>query len=1057
LCTAGRKTGEADGMADLVSGRIQRAEPRAGRDRTASLLCGIRALRWVVLLAGAVLLAWAASAEMRTAYLQSRIFSRLGEAMTWRIAPGPNRTILYPSGGPYDERLGYAALPSFIHSLEADHFAVTRQARWSPELRRFVADGGYAPYREKSRAGLKLYDSDGKPLYLAAYPQHVYPDFASIPPLVRNSLMFIEDRDLLQGGPDSDPAVDWKRFALAVVGRLAGVFDRHLRQGGASTLAVQIEKFRHSPGGRTPSAAEKLRQMVSAAIQAYRHGRNTMAARQRVLAEYLNSEPLGAWPGQGEIIGFREALWTWYGTDPDLADRVLREPATTHARIARKGEIYRQALSLLLSGRRPQYYLVDNHAALNRLTDRYLRLLAEEGVIPVELRDAALSAPLHFRTSLPPPKPIWYVGDKAEEWLRVDLLELLHQPDFYSLDRLDVSAQGTIDSPAQKRVTDVLTQLGDRHYVQSLGLVGRQLLGAADPGRVNWSVVLYERGRNHNYVRIHADSLDQPFDINSGARLQLGSTAKLRTLISYLDVIDALHSRLEALPRDRLLALARNAPDALTQWAARYLAGAGDKSLPAMLEAAMQRRYSGSPQAFLTDGGEEVFANFEKSENTQSYDVYDAFAYSVNNCFIRIMRDVVQYYVGQGNDDAKKLLTDPDDPQRLVYLKRFADREGREYLDRFYRAYQGLTPDEALDKLARRTLPLAKRLAVVFDTVHPNAQISDLAAFLQRYLPHAAISDDDMWDLYREYGDLSRFTWQDRGYLAGVHPLELWLVRYLQHHPGASHAQVVRASAAVRQEVYGWLFKPRSVYAQNIRIRELLQEDAFDKVAQDWHRQGYPFARLVPSYATAIGSSGDRPDALAKLMGIILHDGVKVPTVDLQRVHFAEGTPYDTEMTMAGHRERVFPAAIAEIVKRALLGVVSEGTARRVDGIYRAADGGTLPVGGKTGTGDNRFYHWGRDREVISQRVVDRTATFVFFLGDRYFGTITAYVPGAVAAQYQFTSALAVQMLKALQPQLQPLPRQGDAAAVGASTPPPRVAPASPTRRPRALPVDYGD
>jgi hypothetical protein len=58
---------------------------------------------------------------------------------------------------------------------------------------------------------------------------------------------------------------------------------------------------------------------------------------------------------------------------------------------------------------------------------------------------------------------------------------------------------------------------------------------------------------------------------------------------------------------------------------------------------------------------------------------------------------------------------------------------------------------------------------------------------------------------------------------------------------------------------------------------------------------------------------------------------------------------------------------------------------------------------------------------LISQRIVDRTATFVFFLGDRFFGTITAYVPGAAAGQYHFTSALAVQLLKAIRPELEPL------------------------------------
>jgi hypothetical protein len=104
-----------------------------------------------------------------------------------------------------------------------------------------------------------------------------------------------------------------------------------------------------------------------------------------------------------------------------------------------------------------------------------------------------------------------------------------------------------------------------------------------------------------------------------------------------------------------------------------------------------------------------------------------------------------------------------------------------------------------------------------------------------------------------------------------------------------------------------------------------------------------------------------------------------------------------------------------------MLAVVTEGTAKRVRGAFRDADGSPMPVGGKTGTGDNRFDTFGAGGRLIGQRVVDRTATFVFFLGDRFFGTITAYVPGAVAIRYDFTSALAVQLLKAIEPQLRPL------------------------------------
>ena len=94
------------------------------------------------------------------------------------------------------------------------------------------------------------------------------------------------------------------------------------------------------------------------------------------------------------------------------------------------------------------------------------------------------------------------------------------------------------------------------------------------------------------------------------------------------------------------------------------------------------------------------------------------------------------------------------------------------------------------------------------------------------------------------------------------------------------------ASAEARQQVYTWLFDSHSPHQQNLRIRILLEEDAFDRILEDWRRQGYPFGRLVPSDGTAIGSSGDRPDALADLMGIVVNNGVRLPTVDLERLQF---------------------------------------------------------------------------------------------------------------------------------------------------------------------------
>jgi membrane peptidoglycan carboxypeptidase len=1011
-------------MVEAVWGRllpISRQDRRDPGHWSRWLLRIVAVLRWAVVFAALFLLGWGLATEARTSYLQSRLLSRWAAEMKFSVQPGPSEEIRFPRSGPYDERRGYAQLPSFIESLGARHFAVTRQARWSPPLERFVDQGGYAIYGEKTRAGLRLYDRDRNPLYRASYPERAYKDFASIPPLVVNSLLFIEDHDLLDlQDPRRNPAVEWGRFMLAVAGRIASVVDRRFREGGASTLATQIEKFRHSEGGRTPGIAEKFRQMLTASARAYRDGPDTTTTRREIVTAYLDSTPLGSRPGYGEVIGVPEALWIWYGTDLAEADRVLNTPATTKSQIARKGEVYRQALALLLAGRRPAYYLNGDGAALAALTDSYLRLMAGAGIIDPVLRDAALGARLHFRTQLPPPAAVFFVGNKATDRLRAELMTLLHLPDLYALDRVDVSGYGTVDTAAQKRVTDVLERLGDPAYVRSLGLVGHDLLGGEKPGRVAWIVVLYERGAERNYLRVHADSLNSPFDINSGAKLILGSTAKLRTLVTYLNIVEELHRKLAPLPRRDLIALAAAKDDPMTAWAAGYLAKTGDRGLQPMIDAAMQRQYSGSPSAFFTGGGVHAFANFEKWEDHSNPTVLAAFEHSINNSFIRIMRDIVLHYQAQSGVQPEKLLSDAEDPDREAYLQRFADQEGRRYLSRFWNDYRGLTPQEALDQLARRTRPVPRRLAAIYLTARPEASRADVGAFLARHLSPSSVDDDRLWDLWREYGP-GRFSLQDRGYIAGIHPLELWLVTYLQEHPNATRDEVMEASAEARQEVYGWLFKSRNLHKQNRRIRILLEEDAFDRILQDWRRQGYPFGHLVPSYGSAIGSSGDRPDALADLMGLILNDGVRQPNVDLQRLHFAADTPYETEMTLVPEPQRVLAPQVARTVRQALMGVVAEGTATRLRGAYHAPDGSFLTVGGKTGTGDNRLDRFGRGGRLISQRVVDRTATFVFFLGDRFFGTITAYVPGAVAGSYHFTSALAVQLLKALEPQLDPL------------------------------------
>ena len=58
---------------------------------------------------------------------------------------------------------------------------------------------------------------------------------------------------------------------------------------------------------------------------------------------------------------------------------------------------------------------------------------------------------------------------------------------------------------------------------------------------MTYAFTLYERGNGHNLLRVQTDNFNQPLSINDGTGLQLGSTAKLRTLINYLEIIQQLH------------------------------------------------------------------------------------------------------------------------------------------------------------------------------------------------------------------------------------------------------------------------------------------------------------------------------------------------------------------------------------------------------------------------------------------------------------------------------------------------------------------------------------
>lgn len=1062
--------------------------------------------RWLVVLLGSVglvlggfvaLVLW----EMRTSTLQARWFAPLAAELTWSVEEGPSSSLVFPEEGPYDLRLGYAHLPEMIQGASERGFGIVEQARASPRFRRSVEEWGLFPiYPTKAREGLAVEDRRGESLFARPYPARAYPSFESIPPVVWQTLLFIENRTILDPDrPRKNPAVEWPQLLRSSVGLGLRFLGKEGSVAGGSTLATQLEKFRHAPDGRTASPRQKLVQMASASLRAYRSGPETLPARRRIVLDYLNSVPLAAQRGEGEVTGLGDGLHAWFGRDFIEANRLLAgipanalaehgsrlpdpkrvlpggalpaaalwvplpsfsaggedpgepllpaevdggsaaapRPGRGEGDLQAQGAAYREVLSLLLAQRRPSFYLVQPEGveALRLLTDRHLDVLRDGGVISRELAGAARDAEAGVRAISPPAETVSFVERKGVDALRIQLLDALGVPSLYDLDRLDLTVGTTLDGPAQRAATAFLLRMADAEFVRERGFGGNRLLDRGDPAEVVYSVVLHERTERGNLVRIETDNVDTPFSVNESSLLELGSTAKLRTLATYLEVARELHGRLSGLNPGSLARVEPSPNDSLTRWARSRLLAEPRMELREFLEASMERTYSASPhERFVTGGGSQTFSNFDDTYDGRAITVTEAFRQSVNLVFVRMMRDVVNHYIHGAPGSKTHVLAEPVLALRREYLSWFADREGIQFLDRFIPKFRGKGRSEILQALVRERRLTPQRIAWAYRSVAPGASREELEAVLREARPEAEFPEAIVQDLFRR-ADPAAHPLADLGYLASVHPLELWVARHLIEHPEASRAEILTASAGARQDVYRWLFRTVRRSAQDRRIRSLLEVEAFTEIHAEWKRLGYPFENIVSSLGSAIGSSGDRPSALGELVGIILNDGIRLPTYRVEELHFAEGTPFETRMAREeAVGERVMAPEVARVLRAAMVDVVKNGTGRRMGGVLRRPDGTPLTVGGKTGTGENRHRVIGPGGRIVESRSVNRTAAFVFFIEDRYHGVVTAYVPGAAADRFRFTSALTTHLLRELAPVLEELARDGSGAArVGAT------------------------
>lgn len=971
----------------------------------------------------------AAFREARYSGQQSRYFSDIanGKSNT-KVKDPDDPTIEFPQG-PYDRRLGYAHTAEIRHTLEKKGYKLSQPL--APWLEHEVHGLKLNPiYSEKSQTGFTLLDSTGQTLHAAQFPRRVYPDFAAVPQLLVDSLLFVENRELLgDHPPEQNPAIEWDRFAGAVIDNGLKKIGAGGSGAGGSTLATQLEKLRHSPGGRTGSGWEKIRQMLSASVRSYQDDTDTREERRQIVTDYLNSMPLAAYPGFGEVVGFADGMTLWFGADFDDVNRQLskKEDSLSDVELQEFAKTYRETLTLIMAVQRPAE-LQRNREVLQDRIDKFLPYMAEKGVISQRLMEATRAARVEFAI---PGKAVHLSQapeEKSVETLRNGLLPVVGEDSLYDLDQMDLHATSTIDGSVSAAVTTMLKSFNNPEEAVAAGIAGGYPLIRADlADKVIYSFVLYERGPDGvNYLRVQTDNFDGALNLNEGSKLELGSTAKLRTLVSYMEAVAELHGQYAEKSPQELQAVSVNENDRITAWAIEYLSAADtDKSLDAMLNAAMERSYSANNgEAFFTGGGLHRFHNFKGRDNGRVMPVREAFQNSVNLPFVRIMRDVVNYTMAHKMNVDLSMFENPDHPDRKKYLDRFVDEESQYYMWRYWNEQKDKAPEQILAMMAAKTQRTPVHLAVVFRALYPDAPYEQMVDFFRRECPSFS-ADRDYSDEFEKYAP-GKFDLNDQGYIISTHPLALWLAAERIKNPSLTWDEAVSQSAEQRQFVYKWLYKPHKVKGQNRRIQTMLEKEAFEHIHASWKEKGFPFDKMTPSLASALGASGDTPAALAELAGILQADGVRKPVIKFSEITFGEQTPYESHFVPNPKAPRqVVPTAVAQTVLREMRGVVEEGTAQRAHNAIMLSNGRTLPVGGKTGTGDNRLKSFARGGGMTGSAVKSRTATFVFAIDDRFFGSIIAYVPGEDAANFRFTSALPAQVFKTLAPTILPLLDRG--------------------------------
>ena len=644
--------------------------------------------------------------------------------------------------------------------------------------------------------------------------------------------------------------------------------------------------------GRTSSPLDKLRQVAGASLKAYRDGADTREWRREIVVDYLNTAPLAAAPGYGEINGLGDGLYAWFGIDLADVKRGARRPTATRQRRARA---YKHALALLIALRAPTTYLQTRSRRARRQGQR-VRAPARQGR---RHRRGAGAGRAGDTAAVPRPR----AGGAAAAVRRARRRPTRSAPRCCSgwTCRASTSSTGCTSkptapstSPLQNEVERLFDNLTDKDFVRANGLTGERLLRNADPtaGRLQPDALRAHAGTATCCASTPTTSSGPSTSTAASSSISAAPPSCARWPTTSKSSPCSTASCTRRTPR-RSTARARATRTATRSPRGRRetLAKQPDIGLDALLQAALDRQLFRQPGRSLLHRRRHARVRQLRQERQPAQAHRPRRAAQLDQPGVR-------------PPDARPGALSPRPPRlrRRRWCSKDPHHPDRERMRPGARrrrerarcccgriaAIGGLTPDAAIASWLGSRAKSPRHLAILFFAW----QLGDTPAQLDEWLEARSVTGASGRSAQAGQRATAARTSTLLDYGVPARPPSARSLGARRDRARAGrHLGRACTSAAPRRArtPRSGCSAPRARRAQNQRLRIRVERDAFKRMTPYWQRLGFPFERLVPSYATAIGSSSDRPAALADLMGIIVNDGMRLPMLRLTRLQLGRG------------------------------------------------------------------------------------------------------------------------------------------------------------------------